>query len=68
MAKPKTGTMKKATGFANACSRIWSGELISSGFALAGLSGIISAATTPATVAWTPELSTKNHNTAAPMR
>ncbi|MNE84483.1 hypothetical protein D3C80_1813960 [compost metagenome] len=51
LAKPKIGTMMKATGLASACSSTCSGEVMSSGLPGAAFSGIISAVTTPATVA-----------------
>ncbi|KAG0759886.1 hypothetical protein G6F22_019257 [Rhizopus arrhizus] len=67
LAKPNTGTISSATGLCSACSRSCSGECACGWPALRGRSGIVSASATPASVACTPDFSTK-YPRAAPGR
>ena len=57
LAKPKIGTIAKATHGWSPCSSRWSGEVWLSGAPGVRSNGIAIAASTPAMVAWTPDSS-----------
>lgn len=65
LASAKIGKMTNATGLCRKCSSRWEGDASSSGFAE---NGMANARSTPAIVAWTPDLSIKNHISAPPSR
>ena len=64
LAKPKIGTISSATGLCSACSSACSGECAAGAPWFCGRSGMARANATPASVACTPDFSTKYHSTA----
>jgi hypothetical protein len=70
LAKPKTGTMMKATGLLSACSSRCSGDSppLPSGVPGVRWMGMHSASSTPATVACTPERNTSTQSTSPSSR
>ena len=63
LANPKIGRIRNDDHGWIACSRMCSGEVGSSGLPTLRRKGIVSASSTPAIVAWMPDLSTNTHKT-----